>query len=168
MYPGQAQLTYLLHKINGEKDDKVVAAESAKYSLESAIFDIIEDLFWRDFELLVDLIFANAGWKRVSEIGNAQKTVDLILAAPIIGRRYGVQVKSQADGKAFDAYKRQIEGRPEHKHYFVVHSPSPDLVELADRMTEEDKEKVEILGPQQLARLSVRYGLADWIMDKAG
>jgi len=165
---GQAQLTYLLQKINGEKDKNVVAAESAKYSLESAILNVIGNLYWRDFELLVDLIFTNAGWKRVSEVGKDQKTVDLILDAPIIGRRYGVQIKSQADGRAFEAYKSEIEGRPEPKHYFVVHSPNPALVELADRMTEEEKEKVEVLGPQQLARLSVRYGLVDWIIDKAG
>jgi hypothetical protein len=164
----QAQLTYLVQKINGEQNKEAAAAEQARSSLESALHNIIRDLPWRDFELLVDLIFTNAGWKRVSEVGKVQKTVDLILDAPIIGRRYGVQIKSQADGRAFEAYKSEIEGRPEPKHYFVVHSPNPALAELAERMTEEEKEKVEILGPGQLAEWSVRYGLIDWIIDKAG
>lgn len=165
---GREQFAYLLRKIKGEEDENVAAAESAKGSLESAILEIIRGLHWRDFELLVDLIFTNAGWKRVSEVGKIQKTVDLVLDAPIIGRRYGVQVKSEADRADFEAYKSEVEGRPEPKHYFVVHSPRSDLHELAERMTEEEKEKVEVLGPQQLARLSVKYGLVDWIIEKAG
>lgn len=159
---------YLLRKINGEKEPQVLEAEAARDSLAKKTEAIIRKLDWRDFELLVDLIFTSAGWKRVSEVGKDQKTVDLILDAPIIGRRYGVQIKSQADRAAFEEYKSKVENRPEVKHYFVVHSPVSDLGELAERMTEEEKDKVEILGPRQLAEWSVRCGLVDWLIDKAG
>lgn len=159
---------YVLRKINGEQEPSVKAAKRKRDSLVDKIQTIICNLGWRDFELLVDLIFTNAGWKRVSEVGGAQKTVDLVLDAPIIGRRYGVQVKSEADRAAFEEYKGKVENRPEPKHYFVVHSPSPDIRELAERMTGEEKEKVEVLGPHQLADLSVKYGLVDWIIGKAG
>jgi len=153
--------------MNGEREANVLAAEVARDSLVGAVQTIIRSLHWRDFELLVDLIFTNAGWKRVSEVGGTQKTLDLILDVPIVRKRYGVQIKSQADKEHFEAYKAQVETRPElERSYFVVHSPSQRLEEYAERTTSDDK--VKVLGPRQVAEWSVRYGLTDWVMDKAG
>ena len=158
---------YLVRKINGDKEPNVLAAESARDSLVDQIQTIICNLDWRDFELLVDLIFTNAGWKRISEVGGFQKTLDLVLEAPILDERYGVQVKSQADKAAFEAYKAAVGGSTDlSRSYFVVHSPSQDLKQLAGQMT--SQQKVNILGPRQVAEWSVRYGLVDWIIGKAG
>ena len=158
---------YLLRKLNGTAEREVQDAKDALDSLVDKIKTIIHGLHWKDFELLVDLIFTNAGWQRTSPLGETQKTLDLTLEAPILGEQYGVQVKSQADLKAFKGYDEQVREWPGFKRfYFVVHTPSDDLEKLAEQMTSEDK--VVILGPRQLAKWSVRYGLVDWIIDKAG
>ena len=127
----------------------MLAAESTRGSLEKAILQIIHGLYWKDFELLVDLIFTSSGWRRTSPLGETQKTLDLTLEAPILAERYGVQVKSQADLKAFKAYAEQAQGWPGFEgFYFVVHSPSPDLEEYAGRTVGGN---VQFLGARQLA-----------------
>lgn len=45
--------------------------------------------------------------------------------------------------------------------YVAVHSPRPGLVSTGS-------EFLELLLPDRLAQLSVRYGLVSWLTDKAG
>jgi hypothetical protein len=157
------RLEYLRRKINSEVEPEVQAASSARSSLEEAVKTVVGKLHWRDFELLVDLIFRQAGWRRIGELGGTQKTLDLVLVSPITAERYGVQVKAQADLAAFKDYERQVESMEGFaRFYFAVHSPSADLEQA------EAAGKVELLRPAEVAEWSVRYGLVDWIIDKAG
>ena len=99
----------------------------------------------------------------MGELGGTEKTLDVMLSSPITNERFGVQVKAQADLATFGKFRRQaelIEGFA--RFYFIVHSPSPDLQQATS------EGKVELLGPERVAQLAVRYGLADWIIDKAG
>jgi len=160
---GRERLEYLANKINAVEDPHVAAARSARLSLQERLEKIVCNLHWRDFELLADLIFEQAGWKRTGELGGTQKTLDVMLSSPITNERFGVQVKAQADLAAFGEFRKQVEPMEGFaRFYFVVHSPSPDLQQARS------DDKVRLLGPQQVAELSVRYGLVDWIIDKAG
>ena len=58
---------------------------------------LVQSLWWKDFELLTDLIFSQAGWQRTSELGKTQKSIDLDMLSPVTGRRTYVQVKSSAN-----------------------------------------------------------------------
>ena len=40
-----------------------------------ALVPLMHLLTWKDFELLVDLVFANSGWRRVGVVGKTQKTI---------------------------------------------------------------------------------------------
>src|SRR3990167_7875989 len=60
---------YLLRKINAEIPPEIENAQVARDRLALAIEPLVRNLQWRDFEILVDLIFRQAGWKRVSELG---------------------------------------------------------------------------------------------------
>jgi hypothetical protein len=42
--------------------------------------------------MLVDLVFANSGWRRIGRVGKTQKTVDIELMLPTTGERAFVQV----------------------------------------------------------------------------
>jgi len=160
---GHERLEYLVRKINSRNEPEVDAAKSARSSLQEAVETIVGRLHWRDFELLVDLVFRQAGWMRVDELGGTQKTFDLVLVSPITGERYGVQVKAQADLVAFEEYERQVGGMEGFsRFYFAVHSPSPDLEQV------ETVGRVKLLRSAEVAELSVRYGLVDWVIDKAG
>jgi len=160
---GHQQFTYLLRKINAIAEPDVEAARSARDSLAQRVETIVRHLHWRDFEILIDLIFREAGWRRISELGGSQTPFDLELRSPITGERYGVQIKSQADLAAFEEYKQQVERMEGFaRFYFAVHSPSADLEQA------KTAGKVELLRPAEVAEWSVRYGLVDWIIDKAG
>jgi hypothetical protein len=46
-------------------------------SLQLSIQNLIQGLWWKDFELLVDLIFTQSGWQRLSVLGQTDKNIDL-------------------------------------------------------------------------------------------
>jgi hypothetical protein len=86
---------YLVNRINGVQPKEVKEAEDALLQLEQKVEAVVRNLTWRDFELLIDLIFRQAGWQRVSDLGGTMKSLDLDLISPVTSERYGVQVKSK-------------------------------------------------------------------------
>src|SRR5205814_988628 len=84
---------YLLARLNAEDRPDVARAKDALIRLHADIEAVIRSLTWRDFEILIDLIFRQAGWNRVSAVGSTIKSIDLDLISPITAERYGVQVK---------------------------------------------------------------------------
>ncbi len=98
---------YLVNKINGIEPVEVKEADAALLQLQEKVEAIIRSLTWQDFEMLIDLIFRQAGWQRVSVLGGTMKTLDLELISPITNERYGVQVKAKADLSVFEKYKME-------------------------------------------------------------
>jgi hypothetical protein len=121
----------------------------------------IRGLHWKDFEVLVDLVFRQAGWRRRSMLGESMKYVDLELVEPITGEAYQVQVKSKASVSEFQAYAKAFSGQGFRKLYFVVHSPSARLEAL-----DHGFEDVELILPRRLGKLVVDGGLVDWVLEK--
>lgn len=152
---------YLIRKINGETSDEERAVAAARVEMQAAIEKIIDHLHWKDFELLIDLIFRAACWQRVSETGGPQKTVDMVLTSPILGESYTVQVKSRAGRDEFEQYVEQTRSMNQFtRHYFVVHKPQGLTKDM-----ETDSHKLWL--QTEIADLVVRYGLVDWIIGKA-
>jgi hypothetical protein len=160
---GCEQLEYLARKINAIDEPDVEDAKRARSELEEKLENIVGHLHWRDFELLVDLILQQAGWKRMGQLGGTEKALDVMVSSPITNERFGVQVKARADLAAFGEFGRQVESM-EHfdRFYFFVHSPAPDLREASS------EGRVKLVGPRQVAEWAVKYGLVDWVVDKAG
>src|ERR1035437_887225 len=77
------QATYLLKRLNGQLLEEVGHAVDCLDQLERSLPPLIQKLGWKDFELLCDLIFTQAGWQRVSSAGKVQKTIDLELVSPV-------------------------------------------------------------------------------------
>ena len=115
-------------------------------------------MHWRDFETLVDLLFRQAGWRRLSVLGETMKYADLELQEPITGERYQVQVKSAATVADFAQYRDQFGERGFRKLFFVVHSPTPALDQEKGNAT------VELVLPGRLAAMVVDAGLVSWIL----
>ena len=131
--------------------------------LEEKVELLIRELHWKDFEVLVDLIFRQVGWQRNSELGKTQKTLDLDLLSPINSERYGIQIKSTSNLSEFRDYQDQFRDmKGFRRFYFIVHSPTPDL------MNAEQGDDFVLMLPPEIARWVVKYGLTDWIIDKAG
>jgi len=153
---------YLVHKINGEKSKKEKDALEARQALAETLIAIIQKLPWKEFELLVDLVFRQAGWQRLGAVGGKQQTLDLDLWSPITQENYLVQIKSQATQQQFEQFQEDASGiRQYARCYFVVHSPKGGLEEAP----ESDLYKLWL--SKDIANLVVQYGLADWVIAKA-
>jgi hypothetical protein len=158
------EFDYLVNKINGKLSAETQEAVKALAILEQKIEILIRSLHWKDFEILVDLIFRQAGWQRVGVLGGTEKTIDLDLLSPTTSERYAIQIKSRAGRAEFEDYQRRFTDMQGYNRlYFVVHTPSIDLMEAQLKLSDE----IKLLLPDKIAHLAVMYGLADWVNAKA-
>lgn len=109
-----------------------------------------------DFELLVDLIFAASGWRRLGGVGGTAKLVDMELLLPTTGERAFVQVKSEAKQKEFnEEYAETFTQMSQFgRMFYAFHSGD---VRCGD-------ETITVLGPNRLASMVMDAGLASWLM----
>ena len=146
--------------LDGESSPAYVAVSAAVDSLAREVSAAIQSLHWKDFETLVDLLFRQAGWRRLSVLGGTMKYADLELEEPITGERYQVQIKSSAGALEFKAYRDEFVEQGFRKLFFVVHTPHPSLThDLAS-------ESVELILPDRLGRMIVNAGLVGWVSAK--
>lgn len=151
---------YLIRKINGEEQPEVRAAKSNLESLQHSIENLIQGLWWKDFELLVDLIFAQSGWQRLSVLGQTDKDIDLDVYSPVTSKRAFIQVKSHASTEIFNdsvAQFREMEQFDEM--YFVVHTCDSELA--ASR-----EDSISVLDLNRLSELVINAGLVNWLITK--
>ncbi len=157
-----AEIEALRRLINDEPSDAFKAIHHAKSKLVAEVGKGLKQLHWKDFETLVDLLFRNAGWRRVSLLGETMKFVDMELLEPITGDKYQVQVKSVATVNEFEEYFRNFSHGIYRRLYFVVHSPDKKLAELKiDKYP-----NTELILPERLAKMIVEFGLTDWLLTK--
>lgn len=153
---------YLVRKINSENSTQEQRALAAHQELIDSIGAIIQSLNWKEFELLNDLIFREAGWQRVGEVGRIQKGIDLDLYSPITNQSFHVQVKSEADLIDFRKFETlALNNAHPDRFYFVMHQPNSAIKQAAAAS------KVQVWFADDIARHAVNYGLARWIIDKA-
>ena len=122
------QEDYLLRRIRGEVDPLHAEATALKVKMHEIGLRMIRQLDWRDFETLVDLIFARGGWQRSSVLGKDQADVDLILTQPTIGETAWVQIKSKASQAELNDYLGRFrrDGSCD-RFFFVCHSAAGAL-----------------------------------------
>lgn len=119
---------YLLRRLNGIEEPIVATSAAARNSLIDALAESIAVLHWKDFETLIDIVFARSGWNRVSAIGGTQKTVDMELEQVTTGEVAAVQVKSVASQKTLDEYIERVDETDRFdRFFFVCHSPKGEL-----------------------------------------
>src|SRR4029453_19023257 len=112
-----------LHEINCADAPRVAASTHALAALIAALQPIVERLHPRDLEVLVDLIFRNAGWQRVGVLAETETDIDLALESTVTGERIAVEVKAEAtleDYRDYAARYRSMVGFD--RFYFVTHS----------------------------------------------
>lgn len=152
---------YALAKINAEQMKEVVEVEQAMFSLKSKLTFLIQNLQWKDFETLVDLIFRQAGWQRVGDKGKTQKTLDLELFAPVTGERAIVQIKAQSDLPQFLSYQEQFATMNDYdKFFYVVHTAKNNLQKY------ENETETKLYLVDKVAELTISAGLVEWVIKK--
>ncbi len=147
--------------LNGTSSPLADDISKTKKALAGALSKAIQQLHWKDFETLVDLVFRHAGWIRVSILGQQEKGYDLVLQEAITRDRFVVQVKSQAGLAEVLKTASELSPPTYRKVFFVVHSPNTDLVPLPAVPAH-----VEVVDPCRLGELALNAGLTDWLEDK--
>lgn len=152
---------YALAKINCKQIQEVVDVEQAMFDLKSKLTLLIQNLQWKDFETLVDLIFRQAGWQRVGDTGKTQKTLDLELFAPVTGERAIVQIKAQSNLAQFLSYQDRFATMNDYdKFFYVVHTAKNNLIAYEN----ETETKLHLV--DKVAELTISAGLVEWVIKK--
>ena len=152
------EFEYVKRKLNGRLLPEVEDAAQAENKMVRKIVPLMRLLTWRDFEMLVDLVFVNSGWRRIGQVGKTQKTVDIELLLPTTGERAFVQIKSHATKMDLAEYRDRLKNsRAYDRMFFVWHSG--DVGEVEDT-------NVALIGPDRLARMIFDAGLTSWLREK--
>ncbi|MCK6370404.1 MAG: restriction endonuclease [Gammaproteobacteria bacterium] len=151
---------YVVRRINAVEDPTVGRALALQQELITVAGALIAELHWADFELLVDLIFARSGWRRLSAVGGTQKDIDLALEQPSTGERAFVQVKSRATAAILNDYIARFQADPTYQRmFFVCHSPQGNLPSPADAA-------IHVWVGPRLAEMTLQAGLFDWLIER--
>jgi hypothetical protein len=148
---------YVVDRINGRRSPQVVRALAAEQELRDSAIALINLLDPKDFELLVDLVFTSSGWRRISDLGNTMKTVDLVVELPSTGEQAWIQIKSATTKDELDEYVALLDDLPYARLFFVYHT---------GHLSREVSERVVVIGPEKLAGLVVDAGLVGWLIGK--
>lgn len=159
---GVALPEYLLRKINCEVQPEIQSTKEALVALKLNIETLIKGLWWNDFELLVDLIFSQSGWQRISVLGKTEKDIDLDVFSPVTQKRAFVQVKSTVTANQILSYREIFNQHHQYDEmYFVFHTFSGILENLKI-----DDPRVAVWDISRVADLVIKAGLIDWLLAK--
>ena len=159
------EFIYLKQIINNIETNEYKNLFEAKKLLKTALIPAIKNLIPYDFEILVDLIFRNFGWKRISVLGETMKFFDIVLQEPLNNTLHGVQIKSKAKFSEYESYRKEFLENYQNginSFFFVVHTPDKKL----ENYIEED-ENIYKWTIEKTADFAIDSGLVNWIMDKA-
>ena len=136
-------------------------ASGAREAFIKSIVPLIKNLTWRDFELLVDLVFSSAGWRRLGVLGKTEKDIDLDMVQPVTQERIMIQVKAVASMEVARNVENSAELLTQYSRVFLVtHS-------FLGALNTENLRRVEIIDAQRLAPLVLDAGLSDWLLEKS-
>jgi hypothetical protein len=155
---------YAISKINGLQKKESLELETAINEVKSRLTKLIQQLQPQDFEILVDLIFRQMGWQRVSDIGGPLNTIDFELLSPITGERAVVQLKSAANINDFKDYQNRFFPMMEdyNKFFFIVNNPDKSLIDFED-----DDSGIILYYGEKISELVINSGLIDWVIKKS-
>ncbi len=153
------RLDYLLRRINGEELSEIIEARKNRHLILESISAIMKLLNPKDFELLVELVFAQSGWQRLGISGGTQKTTDIEMYLPSTGEYAFAQVKSETDQKQLEKYEEAAEARDDKYMFYVYHTCKQQL--------KISSEKTKLIDANKLSEMILNAGLFDWLLKKA-
>lgn len=151
---------YLVRRINGIPEPLAQEAEAHRQKTIDLVQRLMAALHWRDFEIMVDLIFSASGWRRVGVLGETEADLDLLLQQSATGERAFVQVKSSATPAVLEDYVQRFAAHDCERMFFVCHSPSKAL------SAAKAPDGAELWFGEALADQVLHAGLFDWLVQR--
>jgi hypothetical protein len=121
---------------------------------------MLRRLDWRDFETLIDLIFARGGWQRQSAVGGNQADVDMVLTQPTTNETAWVQVKSRSSQGELDDYLRRFHNDGSFNRFFFICHSAPRVLRMPDAAN------LKLWMAEQIADAALEAGLFRWLVDR--
>lgn len=156
------QSEYLVRKINGQDQPDVEKAKESLSELKKDLRTLVQGLWWKDFELLVDLIFTKSGWQRISVLGKTEKDIDIDIFSPVTRKRAFVQIKTATTPNEIDSYYDRFKAYDQYDEmYMVYHTLNGNVSEkIATDFS------VHLIDIERISELVIHTGLIDWLMTK--
>ena len=149
---------YFVRKVSDQEIPELAEYRRVELEYLSGTEKLVRKLVWQDFETLVDLVFSASGWRRTSQVGGTQKTVDIEMILPTTSETAFVQVKSRTSQNEFNHYRITFEQSTFQRMFFVYHS-SDQVVVCQDQ-------SIVVVGPEKLSEMVLEAGLGRWVRDK--
>jgi len=155
----EERMEYLLRRINGEELPQIIEARKNRTEILVSIINMMRMLNPKDFELLVELVFAQSGWQRLSANGGTQKTIDIEMYLPSTDEYAFAQVKSETNQKQLEKYEKTMAQRTDKYMFYVYHTAKKELVPNDDT--------TKLINAHKLADMVLSAGLFNWLLKKA-
>ena len=163
------EIDIIFRIINGIQNPKVAEIDHKKKEICTLITSLVNNLHWKDCEILTDLIFQQSGWRRISMPGGSLEFMDMEYYDPINNERYIVQVKSGANLSAFKEYenkfnemKNKLINSEYRKLFFVAYHPDKFILNYLN-----ENKNIEILLGNKLSEMIFDLGLLNWVLKKS-
>jgi hypothetical protein len=154
------QANYLLARIRGDVDPLCTKAATLIKDQRDLASQMVCRLDWRDFETLIDLIFARGGWQRQSAVGGNQADVDMVLTQPTTNETAWVQVKSRSSQGELDDYLRRFHNDGSFNRFFFICHSAPRVLRMPDAAN------LKLWMAEQIADAALEAGLFRWLVDR--
>ncbi len=161
------EFDYLKNIINENETKEYLELAKAKDLLKDALIPAIRNLTPYDFEILIDLIFREIGWKRTSVVGAQMKDLDLVLEEPFSHKLHAVQIKSKSNLPQLEKYIKSFNScyaNDFESFFYFVHTPDVGIETFAKEYA--DEKKIRIIFVDKIADYVIDYGLINWVMEK--
>jgi hypothetical protein len=154
---------YLMRKINGLVNPDVDNTLDLVVSLQQSIKNLIQGLWWHDFELLTDLIISKSGWQRLSVLGKTEKDIDIEIYSSLLQKKGCIQIKSKTNSKEIEGCVRKLTEYSQYDYvYFVYHTCEDEV--SRDRF---EGDRVHLWDIDVISRLVIDLGLINWLLNKS-
>ena len=150
--------SYLRNRLQGKFNETIYEVQKSIVELKKQLSKLIKTLTPQDFELLIQLIFSNSGWRQIFSTGGTRKTIDLELENPITGELIFVQVKSESSNSQLSDYIRRKEMSYYSKMFYVYHSGEVRKI---------DDTSVSVWDVDKVSEQVIANGLIDWLLKKS-
>lgn len=156
----------LLECINSEEREEVKSIKNFKKEILNEIEKLIKNLGSKDFELLIDLIFRQAGYARTIRLGGSKKDIDIEAVSILNNERVIVQIKTETNFEQFKKYAERFgEYQDYDRFYFFYHTTQDKNLENIEQYSLPGAENsdIDIYNAKKVADLVYNLGLADWL-----
>lgn len=156
-----SEINILNNIINNIPCEEGVDLRIGKEVIINSIEKSLKHLHWKDFELLIGLIFQKSGWDRVSALGENAQGIDIELLDRINNERYAVQIKVKSGISDVVLFRDNFRNCGYRKRIFISIINDYASIDLSSR-----DEDLNLWGARDIAELVVKFGLVDWLINK--